>query len=138
MSGYRLLVPVHPHALHIRNMQRTILDFLGLLQNWICPILPLEPVSGFGDPHNVSSHLGIEMGGDGNAPPPTVIPAASCQWSTPTISAAPAPARSPRRSRKPRVRERADGAKRAHELHQKLAGDSMARTSTVTEPLLFE
>jgi len=47
-------------------MQLAILDRIGLLQNRIRPILPLKPVRRFGDPHHVSGHFGIEMGGDRN------------------------------------------------------------------------
>jgi hypothetical protein len=43
------------------------LDFIGLLQDRIRPVLPLEPVRRFGDPHDVSGHLGIEMGRNRNA-----------------------------------------------------------------------
>src|SRR5215813_10986376 len=67
VSGDSLLVPLQIDARYVRNMQLPILDLIGLLQDRICPILPLEPMRRFADPHDVSGHLGIEMGRDRNA-----------------------------------------------------------------------
>lgn len=45
-------------------MKKTVLAVVWLLQNRIGPILPFKPMRGFRDPHRVSGHLRIELGGD--------------------------------------------------------------------------
>jgi hypothetical protein len=52
VSGYGLFVPFQSDAWHIRNLQLAILDLIGLLQDRVCPILPLEPVRRFGHPRS--------------------------------------------------------------------------------------
>ena len=48
-------------------MQVPVFDRVRLLQDWIGPILPFEPVRRLGNPHNVRGHLWIEMRGHGDA-----------------------------------------------------------------------
>ena len=49
-------------AWRIGNVQQAVLDGVGLLQDWVGPVLPFEPVCGLGDPHHVRGDFRIEMG----------------------------------------------------------------------------
>ena len=53
VSGYSLFVPFQSNARYVPNMQLASFDLVGLLQDRVGPILPLEPVRRFADPHDV-------------------------------------------------------------------------------------
>ena len=61
VRGNCLLVPCQPDTWHIRNMQLASFDLIGLLQDRVGPILPLDPVRRFADPHDVRGYLWIEI-----------------------------------------------------------------------------
>ena len=66
-SGNCLLVPLQADTRHVRNVRLAILDLIRPLQHRVRPILPFEPMRRFGNPHNVSGQLAIEMGRNRNA-----------------------------------------------------------------------
>jgi hypothetical protein len=66
MSSDGLLIPIQSNARSIGNVKVSIFHFIGLLQDWVCPILPLKPVCRFGYPQNMSRHFWIQMGRDRN------------------------------------------------------------------------
>src|SRR2546427_4220745 len=45
----------------------TVLELEGLRQYRVSPVLPLEPVRGIGDAHEMRSHLRVEVRGHWNA-----------------------------------------------------------------------
>jgi len=48
-----ILVPFNANARHVWNMQVPVFDCVRLLQDWIRPILPFEPVRCLGDPQRL-------------------------------------------------------------------------------------
>jgi hypothetical protein len=61
VSCYGVLIPLQSDAWHVGYMKRPVLDIVRFQQNRIGPILPLKPVGGLRDPHDMRGDLGIKM-----------------------------------------------------------------------------
>ncbi len=61
MVGRRcVFIPLQAYSGNFGNVQQAVLYIVGLLQNGIGPVLPLEPVRGLRHSHHVCGDLWIE------------------------------------------------------------------------------
>jgi hypothetical protein len=68
------LIPFEANARDIRNVKRSVTDFIGLLEDRIGPVLPFHPMRGFRDAHHVSGHLRVASHGLWERPTPISNP----------------------------------------------------------------
>src|ERR1700687_2008374 len=61
VAPYGVFVPLHARAGPVRDHEEAVFEVKWRGEDWVGPILPFQPMSGFRHTHQVRRELGIEM-----------------------------------------------------------------------------